>query len=75
MQQGRDCNTSSKYVEITWALKAFVFVYLLTFCGGVQDRGSDLRPLHVAVRVNDVTTPYFRDDITQIVTGVNLCST
>ncbi|PPQ77480.1 hypothetical protein CVT25_011350 [Psilocybe cyanescens] len=37
----------------------------------LQDRGSDLRPLHVAVRVNDVTTPYFRDDITQIVTGVS----
>ncbi|KAH9480317.1 Citramalyl-CoA lyase, mitochondrial [Psilocybe cubensis] len=33
----------------------------------LEERSADLHGLHVAVRVNDVTTPFFREDITQIV--------
>ncbi|PPQ66626.1 hypothetical protein CVT26_009387 [Gymnopilus dilepis] len=31
------------------------------------DRAADLKPLQVAVRVNDVSTPFFQDDMLQVV--------
>ncbi|KAF9485859.1 beta subunit of citrate lyase [Pholiota conissans] len=33
----------------------------------LEDQQHRLKSLHVAVRVNDITTPFFRDDISQIV--------
>lgn len=54
-----------KFLEVFSMWSVCIKTVLMTIY--LQERKQELKNLHVAVRVNDVTTPFFRDDIAQIV--------